>query len=153
MPVTRPRRPRTIPSARYFELVRLFPLVPIANDRHLGEATDAMHRLTPGEAAGTLAADERAYLEVLVGLVAAYEDGRHAVADLGPADLVAGLLDARGWTQAEFARATGVSKSTVNAVVRGRRGFTAAQATALGAFFRRSPAAFLPAATPAAAGR
>ncbi len=48
-------------------------------------------------------------------------------------------------TQAELARATGIRESRISEVLSGKRKLTRTQISKLAAFFRVSPAVFLPA--------
>ncbi len=58
------------------------------------------------------------------------------------------LIDQKEVTQAEVARATGIRESRISEVLSAKRKLTRTQITKLAAYFRVSPAVFLPAAPP-----
>jgi antitoxin component HigA of HigAB toxin-antitoxin module len=60
--------------------------------------------------------------------------------------MLAHLIEAKDVTQAEVARATGIRESRISEVLSRKRKLTRTQITKLAAYFRVSPAVFLPAA-------
>lgn len=102
---------------RLFRLVRDFPLVPIRSDAHLRRA----HRVIDALLSRKLDSGEEQYLAVLSDLVADYEDAHHPVPAASNAQMLAHLLEARRVTQAAVARATGIPRSTLSAILRGKR--------------------------------
>ena len=52
-------------------------------------------------------------------------------------------MEARGVAQAAIAKATGIARSTLSAVLAGRRTLSTANIAALAAYFHVSPSAFM----------
>ena len=102
----------------YLELVLAFPLASIKSDEHLAEAQKVMDRLL---ARGDLDDGETMYLDALSDLVAAYEDSHHAIAPASDAEMLRHLLEAKGITQAQLSRETGLAKSSISEVLAGKR--------------------------------
>lgn len=105
----------------YLELVCKFPLTSIRSDAHLRAAQEVIDRLLPrmdNEESVQL------YVEALSDLVAAYEDEHHPLPAPSDADLLRHLMDARGITQADLYRETGLAKSTISEVLAGKRPFS-----------------------------
>jgi HTH-type transcriptional regulator/antitoxin HigA len=115
------------------ELVRRFPLASIKSERHLDEAQAVMDRLL---AHGTLDEGEAMYLAALSDLVGAYEDIHHAIAPASDADMLRHFLDAKGITQAQLSKDTGISKSTISEVLAGKRPFSRQMIRKLAAYFQ-----------------
>lgn len=104
----------------YLELVRAFPLASIKNDAHLRQAEAVIHRLL----SAPLDDGQQTYLDALSDLVSAYEDAHHAIEPASDADMLRHLLDAKGVSQTELSRQTGLAKSSVSDVLAGRRPFS-----------------------------
>ena len=138
MPATTRRR---MPDS-YFELVRRFPLVRLADDDHLADALATMDDLLTLE----LDAGGEAYLDTLAALIYAYESEQHPIPDATPAEVLRELADANGLTGTAIAQRSGIVPSTVSALMSGKRRPTPEQMTALAALFNVSPAVFLSAA-------
>lgn len=81
-------------------------------------------------------------LDLLGGLVAAYEARVAAVPEAPPADVLRLLIDANGLSQADLATELG-GQPVVSAVLAGKRAINARQAKALGQRFSVSPAVFI----------
>ena len=77
----------------------------------------------------------RFIVDALSDLIAAYEDEHHAIAPASDADLLRHLLDAKGASQAELHRATGIPKSTISEVVAGKKPFSRQMIRKLAAYF------------------
>ena len=104
----------------YLELVLAFPLASIKSEEHLAEAQEVMDRLlAKGRDAG-----EEMYLDALSDLVAAYEDTHHAIDSASDADMLRHLLEAKGITQAQLSKETGLAKSSVSEVLAGKKPFS-----------------------------
>jgi HTH-type transcriptional regulator/antitoxin HigA len=127
----------------YLELIYAFPLRPIRSERELDRAIHVINALLDR---GRLTSAEEDYLEVLSDLVERYEDRHHRIptADLSDAEMLGHLLEAKDATQAEVARATGIRESRICEVLSGKRNLTRTQIGKLSAYFRVSPAVFLP---------
>ena len=117
----------------YLELILAFPLASVRSDDHLQAAQVVMDRLL---AKGKRDEGESLYLDALSDLVAAYEDEHHAIAPASDADLLSHLLDAKGASQAELHRATGIPKSTISEVVAGKKPFSRQMIRKLAAYFQ-----------------
>lgn len=105
----------------YLELVLAFPLASIKSDERLGEAHKVMDRLL---AQGELHDGEEMYLDALSDLVAAYEDAHHAIKPASDADTLRHLIEAKGVTQAQLSKATGLAKSSISEVLSGKKPFS-----------------------------
>lgn len=116
----------------YLELVIAFPLASIQSEAHLAEAQQVMDRLL---ARGELDHGEETYLDALSDLVATYEDAHHAISPASDADMLRHLLDARGITQAELSRETGLAKSSLSEVLAGKKAFSRLMIRKLADFF------------------
>ncbi|WLD14853.1 helix-turn-helix domain-containing protein [Planctellipticum variicoloris] len=116
----------------YLELVMAFPLASIQSEVHLAEAQQVMDRLL---ARGKLDHGEETYLDALSDLVATYEDAHHAISPASDADMLRHLLDARGITQAELSRETGLAKSSLSEVLAGKKAFSRLMIRKLADFF------------------
>src|SRR5208282_5059105 len=95
----------------YLKLLFAFSLASIKSEDHLDEAQKVMDRLL---AKGELDDGEEMYLDALSDLVAAYEDGHHAIEPASDADMLRHLLEAKGVTQAQLRRETMIPKSTIS---------------------------------------
>jgi len=102
----------------YLELVLAFPLASIRSDEHLAAAQKVMDRLL---AKGDLDDGETMYLDALSDLVAAYEDVHHAIAPASDAEMLRHFLEAKGITQAQLSRETGLAKSSISEVLAGKK--------------------------------
>jgi HTH-type transcriptional regulator/antitoxin HigA len=132
---------RRVPKT-YFQLVRRFPLVRIADDDELAGALAVVDDLLTHE----LDAGEEVYLGALTALIHAYESEHHPIPDATPAEVLRELADANELTGTAIAHRSGIVPSTVSALLSGKRRPTPEQMTALAAVFNVSPAVFLPAA-------
>ncbi len=117
----------------YLELVSEFPLTSIKSNEHLSAAQDVMDGLL---AKGKLSHGEELYLDALSDLVAAYEDGHHAIEPASDADMLRHLMEARGVSQTEVSQEAGISKSTISEVLSGKRRFSRQLIRKLADYFR-----------------
>jgi HTH-type transcriptional regulator/antitoxin HigA len=131
---------RTLPDT-YFDLVRRFPLTRLRDDDHLDEAQAVIDRLLQEN----LDEGAQAYLDVLTGLVEAYEDAHVPIPDASEADVLRELLRANGLSQHSLAGKVGLAQSTISAVLNGGRSLAKEQVVKLARYFGVSPAAFFPA--------
>jgi HTH-type transcriptional regulator/antitoxin HigA len=102
----------------YMECVLVFPLTTISSDEHLETAQGVMDGLL---AKPKLHQGEQAYLDVLSDLVASYEDEHFPIEPASDADMLRHLLDAKGVSQAQLHRDTGISKSSISEVLSGKK--------------------------------
>ncbi len=105
----------------YLDLVQVFPLASIKSDEHLEAAQEVMDQLL---AKGELDDGEEMYLDALSDLVATYEDEHYVIAPASDADMLRHLMEAKGVTQAQLSRETGISKSTISEVLAGKKSFS-----------------------------
>ena len=116
----------------YLELVLAFPLASIKSDGHLAEAQAVMDRLL---ARGKLDHAEEMYLDALSDLAATYEDAHHALKPASDADMLRHLLDAKGITQAQLSKETGLAKSSLSEVLAGKKALSRQMIRKLADFF------------------
>ncbi len=90
-----------------------------------------------------LTAAERKLLELLAKLVDEYEETIYPTPDVSPADMLAHLIEAKETSQAELARQTGVSRSTISEVLKGKRSISVENAFRLAEYFHVEPSLFL----------
>jgi HTH-type transcriptional regulator/antitoxin HigA len=105
----------------YIELVLDFPLASIKSDEHLAEAQRVMDGLL---ARDRLDEGEETYLDALSDLVGSYEDEHHAIGPASDADLLRHLMEAKGVSQMQLSRDTGLPKSTISEVLAGKKPFS-----------------------------
>jgi HTH-type transcriptional regulator/antitoxin HigA len=125
--------------ASYYPLVRKFPLEPIRDDAHLSQALAVAEELLKRDL------DEGAdsYLNVLTGLIEAYESKAFPIPDASEGDVLRELMRLHGLSQPALEAEVGIAQPTISAVLRGTRGLTKHQVVALARFFHVSPEAFL----------
>jgi len=105
----------------YVELVLDFPLTSIKSDEHLVEAQRVMDRLL---ARDLLDEGAETYLDALSDLVGSYEDAHHAIEPASDAHMLRHLMEAKGVSQMQLSRDTGLPKSTVSEVLAGKKPFS-----------------------------
>jgi HTH-type transcriptional regulator / antitoxin HigA len=86
---------------------------------------------------------ESELVEVLATLIEQYESRELPTPKSPPRDMLAHLIEVRGVRQADVARATGIPRSTLSAVLAGRRALSTASIARLSAYFHVSPSAFM----------
>jgi HTH-type transcriptional regulator/antitoxin HigA len=116
----------------YLELVQAFPLASIKSEDHLQAAQEVMDRLL---ALGDLDLGQETYLDALSDLVGTYEDVHHRIEPATDADLLQHFMEARGVSQAELSRETGIPRSSISEVLSGKKPFTRPMIRKLSAFF------------------
>jgi len=118
------------------ELVEAFPLASIRSEERLAAAQAVLDRLIAR--AGTDKGVDMC-LDALSDLVMVYEDERPPILPSSDADLPRHFLEAKGVTQADLCRATGVAKSTVSEVLNGKRPFSRLMIRKLANYFQVDP--------------
>jgi HTH-type transcriptional regulator / antitoxin HigA len=116
----------------YLEVVIDFPLASIKSEPHLAEAQRVIDRLL---ARSRLNEGEETYLDALSDLVAAYEDEHHGIAPASDADTLRHFMEAKGISQVQLSRETGLPKSTVSEVLAGKKPFSRQMIRKLAAYF------------------
>lgn len=86
-------------------------------------------------------------LELFSTLVEKFESQSHPTPQATLAELLAHLIESRGVKQAEIATATGVSKSTISDVLKGRRALSVENIKRLSDFFCVDSSLFVDAST------
>lgn len=102
----------------YLECVLAFPLTTLSSNDHLRAAGVVMDRLL---AQRSLDRGQQSYLDALSDLVASYEDRYFPIEPASDADMLRHLLDAKGVSQADLHRETGISKSSISEVLSGKK--------------------------------
>jgi len=129
------------PSApdSYLNLVKAFPLIHIRDDAHLEAASERIRELltTPLDEGG------EEYLDALSDLVMVYEQKHHPMRKLSGREFLRALVDAKSVSQAELARQTHISTSTISAILKGTRDMTIDHMQAFATYFRVEPGVFL----------
>ena len=117
----------------YLELVMKCPLASIKTESQLAVAQAMIDRLLTQ---GKMDDGEEMYLDALSDLVAAYEDVHCPIAPASDADMLRHLMEAKGVTQVELHRGTGIPKSTVSEVLAGKKPFSKTLIRTLADFFQ-----------------
>ena len=118
---------------RYLELVLAFPLASIKSEKHFEAAQEVMDRLL---AQGEIEDGEEMYLDALSDLVATYEDQHYPIAPASDAAMLHHLMEAKGVTQAQLSRETGIAKSTISEVLAGKKPFSRQMIRKLAGYFK-----------------
>lgn len=127
-------------TVSYPELLRQAQPQIIDDDRSHQRALRTVDRLMQKR---RLTAPERKLLDLLAKLIDDYEESIYPTPEVSPAAMLAHLLDAKQSTQAELARQTGVSRSTISEVLNGKRAISLENAFKLGEYFHVEPSLFL----------
>jgi HTH-type transcriptional regulator/antitoxin HigA len=117
-------------------LILAFPLVSIRSEAQLSAAQEVLDRLL---AKGRLAPGEEMYLDALSDLVATYEDEHHVISLASDADLLRHFMEAKGVSQTELSRGTGIPKSTLSEVLAGKKTFSRQLIRKLALYFEVEP--------------
>jgi HTH-type transcriptional regulator/antitoxin HigA len=123
----------------YLELVQRFPLRPIRSEEELEAAVRMVDSLLDRP---SLTPEEDDYLEVLGDLIERYESSAHPMAPVSDADMLSHLIEAKGVSQTEISRATGIADSTISEIVRGKRSLNRSNIGKLARYFNVSPNVF-----------
>ena len=117
----------------YLELVLKFPLTSLKSEEQFQDAQAVMDALL---AQGKLNVGEEMYLDALSDLVASYEDAHYPIVPASDADMLRHLMEAKGVTQAELHRDTGLAKSSISEVLAGRKTFSRQMIRKLADYFK-----------------
>jgi len=123
----------------YLELVLQFPLRPIRSERELNAAVKMVDSLLDRN---DLAPEEEDYLEVLGDLVEQYESEAHPIAPVSDVEMLRHLIDAKGVSQRDVSKATGIADSTISEVLKGKRSLNRSHIGKLSKYFGVSPDVF-----------
>jgi HTH-type transcriptional regulator / antitoxin HigA len=116
----------------YLRLIQELPLVSITSDAHLDAAQAMLDHLTGKR---KLDGGEQAYLDALCDLVAVYEDHHHPIPAASDADLLRHLMEAKGVTQTQIHKETGLAKSGLSEVLAGKKPFSKTMIGTLARYF------------------
>ena len=116
----------------YLRLIQELPLVSIASEEHLDAAQAMMDSLTYKR---KLDGGEQAYLDALCDLVVVYEDHFHPLPAASDADLLRHLMEAKGVTQIQVHKDTGLAKSGISEVLAGKKPFSKTMIGTLATYF------------------
>ena len=127
-------------SMKYLDLIRSFPLRPIKSEGDLRRAETMLHQLLDED---HLVAAEKDYLEILGTLIEEYERAAHPTEALPPPEMLKVSMEAKGVTQTEVSKATGIPNSTISDLLARKREFNVAHIGSLCAYFGLGPSAFI----------
>jgi HTH-type transcriptional regulator/antitoxin HigA len=82
-------------------------------------------------------------LDLLAKLVDDYEERIYPTPDVPPGRMLLHLIEAKVTTQAELARQTGISRSTISEAINGKRSISVENAFRLARYFHVDPSLFL----------
>ena len=125
---------------QYLPLVQSYPLRPIRSEKELDRAIRRIDALLDQPHRSRAEED---YLEVLGNLVERYEAEKHPEEPVSDAAMLRHLIDAKGVSQGEVARATGIANSTISAVLHGKRSLSRDHIGRLAAYFTVTPDVFV----------
>ena len=123
----------------YMTLIDEHPLRTIRNDRELSRAREVLDSLLARE---KLSGWEEAYVDALAVFVEKYEAEHHAIQPPADCELLRELIAAKGVSQVEVARNTGMVESTISAVLAGTRTLNRDHIGRLSKYFGVSPEVF-----------
>jgi HTH-type transcriptional regulator/antitoxin HigA len=127
-------------TASYHELLRQAQPQIINDKRSHERALRIVDKLMKK---GRLTVPERNLLELLAKLIDEYEETIDPTPEVSPADMLAHFIEAKETTQAKLARQTGVSRSTISEVLKGKRSISVENAFRLAEYFHVEPSLFL----------
>ena len=116
----------------YLKLIQELPLVSIKSEEHLDAAQAMIDRLTNKK---KIDGGEQAYLDALCDLVVVYEDQHHPIPEASDADLLRHLMEAKGVSQIQLHKDTGLAKSVISEVLAGKKQFSKNVIGTLAAYF------------------
>jgi HTH-type transcriptional regulator / antitoxin HigA len=124
---------------RYMELICQFPLRPIRSEAELDRAIAMVDSLVDRPKLSRAEAD---YLDILTDIVERYESEAHPIEPVSDSVMLAHLLEARGVTESQVAKATGIAVSTLSEVINDKRSLNRGHIGKLAAYFGVSPDVF-----------
>ena len=120
-------------STAYKDLLQEFVPRPISSDRAYKRALRQIEHLMRGAGKTRAQGD---MIELLATLIEQYEIRQgHATPALSPRERLAGLIAARQLSQTDLSTRSGVPRTTINEILRGKRGISKANAARLAKFF------------------
>jgi HTH-type transcriptional regulator/antitoxin HigA len=82
-------------------------------------------------------------LDLLARLIDDYEETIYPTPEVPPARILKHLMDAKGTTQAKLAEETGVSRSTISEIIKGKRSISVENAFRFAEYFHMDAMLFL----------
>jgi HTH-type transcriptional regulator/antitoxin HigA len=116
----------------YLELLTTFPPRVIRSEAELKRAYETIETLMR---ARSLSRAQRDYLELLSMLVTRREAERDPFPNVSQAQMLSHFMEAKGVTQAQLARETGITAATLSSVRAGRRALSKANIRKLSEYF------------------
>ncbi|MBX9771848.1 MAG: hypothetical protein K2X29_10780 [Candidatus Obscuribacterales bacterium] len=129
-------------TSEYIKLIKLFPLAPIKNTKHLKEAYAVVDGLLQRRRAGNLTQQEEDYFDVISTIVISYEDVHYPIKRLSPLETLRDLMEINNLKQADLAHLFS-SKSNLSEILSGQRKISKGQARRLSDYFKMSISAFI----------
>ena len=126
----------------YFELVDQFPLIRIDTPKKLADAIRVIDRLLARQKLGK---GEHVYLDALTDLVENYENEHERIPDVSDVETLRFLMESNGFSQPKLALESGVSQSTISAILSQKRQMTKQHTIQFARIFHVSPMVFFPA--------
>jgi len=124
----------------YLKLTARFWLRPIRTEDELDQATAIVNELAMRD---DLDEAEEDYFDVLTDLVEAYEAEHYPMPRLSGLEMLQGIMEDRGLSQVDVARGSGISTSTLNDIMTGRRKLNLKHIQALATYFKLPESVFL----------
>lgn len=136
---TAPASPTPAVDPAYLALIHRHPLRPIATAGEYDAAVALMNELIDGERSP----GQDDYLHVLGTLIGEYDDEHHPIDEATPGAILRGYLDDRKVSQAELARATGITEGNISMMLKDQRGIGKNARAAFAQFFGVEPTDFV----------
>jgi|SRR4051794_27968020 HTH-type transcriptional regulator/antitoxin HigA len=127
-------------TVSYPELLRQAQPEIINDDRSHGRALRTVESLMKKP---RLTKAEGKLLDLLAKLIDDYEEKIYPTPEVSPSRMLKHLIDAKCTTQAELARQTGVPRSTISEVLKGKRSISTENAFRLADYFHVNATLFL----------
>jgi HTH-type transcriptional regulator/antitoxin HigA len=127
-------------AASYPELLRRAQPEIIGDDRSHQRALRAVESLMKKS---RLTRAEGKLLDLLAKLIDDYDETIYPTAEVSPSRMLKHLIESKCTTQAELARQTGVSRSTISEALKGKRSISVENAFRLAEYFHVEPSLFL----------
>ena len=121
------------PKQSYLELIQRLPLASIQSAEHLQRAQTVADQLSAAEPHDE---GQEMYLDALTDLIATYEDQHHPIQPANDRDMLQHLLEMKGITQSQLSQATGIPKSSISEVLRGKKVFSKQMIQKLALYFQ-----------------
>ena len=125
----------------YFSLFRAFPIRPIRSEKELDEAIEVARKLFCRGKPLNRAEDD--YFQLLSHEIERYEAVAYPMPPVPPAEMLRHLMEGHDTTLSKVADGSGVSLSTLSAVLNGKRKLNLTHIRSLASYFGVEPSVFL----------